>query len=131
VREVIGEVKHMGIDVEDIDWDAIKRELELVAEPVEDECGNKVKGIYLGSVFSLTPSGKYYTPWACGNVDEEEVKDDQEWWDALEKQAAERGLFITSGEGDPTDIYVGMTVEEKEDGKECLRPERPKCKRKG
>jgi DnaJ-class molecular chaperone len=26
--------------------------------------------VYLGSVFSLTPSGKYYQPWACSNLDE-------------------------------------------------------------
>jgi hypothetical protein len=122
----------MVLDVEDIDWEGIKRELNQVAEPFKDECGNTVKAIFLGSVFSLTPSGKYYTPWACGNVDEEDVKDDQEWWEALEKKAHENGLYITSGEGDPTDIIVGMTVEEEPEGKACLTPQmKPECKKKG
>ncbi len=121
----------MGIDVEDIDWEGIKRELNSMGETVEDVCGNKVKGVFLGSVMSLTPSGKYYTPWACGNVDEEEVHEDEEWWEELEKTAHEHGLFITSGEGDPTDIFVGMAVEEAPDGKVCLTPQaKPECKKK-
>lgn len=120
----------MGIDVNDIDWEGIKRELNGTEESVEDECGNKVKALFLGSVFSLTPSGKYYTPWACGNVDEEEAKEDEEWWEALEKKAEENGLYITSGEGDPTDIIVGMTVEEAPEGEACLTPQmKPGCKK--
>jgi hypothetical protein len=31
--------------------------------------GNTVERVFLGTVFSLTPSGKYYTPFASGNVD--------------------------------------------------------------
>jgi hypothetical protein len=31
--------------------------------------GNTVERVYLGTVFSLTPSGKFYTPFANSNVD--------------------------------------------------------------
>lgn len=37
---------------------------------VRDEDGGTIGRTYLGSIFSLTPSGKYYTPFACSNVDE-------------------------------------------------------------
>lgn len=120
----------MALDVNDIDWEGIKRELNLATEPYEDECGNKVKAIFLGSVFSMTPSGKYYTPWACSNVDEKEAEEDQEWWEALEKKAGENGLFITSGEGDPTDIVVGMAVDEAQEGKACLVPQMKPARKK-
>lgn len=38
------------------------------AEVYEDEEGNELRTIYLGSILSLTPSGKIYTPWANSNV---------------------------------------------------------------
>lgn len=52
------------------DWRGIKRDAEASAEP-DDECdcdGMLIGRSYLGSVFSLTPSGKMYAPFACGNV---------------------------------------------------------------
>lgn len=39
------------------------------AEVYEDEDGNKLQTIYLGSILNLTPSGKFYTPWANSNLD--------------------------------------------------------------
>lgn len=38
------------------------------AEVYEDEDGNKIQTIYLGSVLQLTPSGKIYTTYANSNV---------------------------------------------------------------
>ena len=50
--------------------DEIKKELDK-AEPYEDieNPGQFIQTIYLGSILSLTPSGKIYTPWANSNVD--------------------------------------------------------------
>jgi hypothetical protein len=48
---------------------AIRKALD--EETWEKDCeepGMEVRRIYLGSVFSLTPSGKMYTPWAHGNL---------------------------------------------------------------
>lgn len=45
---------------------------ELDAEDWEDdfeERGQQVRRVYLGTVFNLTPSGKYYLPFACSNAD--------------------------------------------------------------
>jgi len=39
------------------------------SETYEDEEGNKIQTIYLGSILSLTPSGKIYYPFAHSNVD--------------------------------------------------------------
>lgn len=50
--------------------DAIRAEL-AEADPQESMHDEDVleKWVYLGTVFSLMPSGKFYTPWACSNVD--------------------------------------------------------------
>lgn len=108
----------MGVAVKDIDWEGLKESIEA-AEVGEDECGNRVKSVYLGSVFSLSPSGKYYTPFACSNVTEKEAEEDEAWYEELEETAQEHGLFIESGQGDPTDIIVSKVVEEKEGGEAC------------
>lgn len=52
----------------DLDIDAIVEAMET-AEVVEDFEGGHKKTLYIGTVFGLTPSGKYYMPWACSNVD--------------------------------------------------------------
>jgi hypothetical protein len=48
--------------------DVIKRELDA-AEVDTDMMGNEVQRTYLGTVQALYPSGKFYTPWAHGNVE--------------------------------------------------------------
>jgi len=50
--------------------DEVEKELNK-AEPYEDidNPGEFIQTIYLGSILSLTPSGKIYTPWANSNVD--------------------------------------------------------------
>ncbi len=50
--------------------DALRDEFEE-AEPQQAVHDAEVmeKWVYLGTVFSLMPSGKYYMPWACSNVE--------------------------------------------------------------
>ena len=50
--------------------DAIKRELEL-SDWEKDFMNDGIESrrVYLGTVFALYPSGKYYMPWACSNLD--------------------------------------------------------------
>ena len=96
------------------DWKKIK-ELVEQQEPQDDFDGCcKIKLYYLGSVFNIMPSGKYYTPWACSNVTEEEARKDEKFRERMEQEAEKYGLFVTCGEGDPTDIFVGMVVEEED-----------------
>jgi hypothetical protein len=52
-------------------FDMAKVRERLDGEDWEDDIhgdGSQVRRLYLGSVFSLTPSGKYYMPFACSNV---------------------------------------------------------------
>jgi hypothetical protein len=114
----------MGIAVKDIDWEALKAEIEA-SDTIEDECGNEVKSVYLGSVFSLSPSGKYYTPFASSNVSEKEAEEDEDWYEKLKEAAHENGLFIESGIGDPTDIIISKLIKEREGGETCRNGHKP------
>lgn len=97
----------------DIDWKELAAKVDA-EEPTEGWGwdGEPAKTVFLGTVFNLVPSGKYYTPWANSNVTAEEAEGDTDWWTELWEQAASYGLFITSGDGDPCDIMVGKFVEE-------------------
>lgn len=78
----------------DWDWDGLRQ--DAMAEG----------SAYLGSCFYLYPSGKYYTPFACGNVNIQEAMWDAVWQDALDEVAEKYNLYATGGEGDPTDVFV-------------------------
>ena len=111
-----------------IDWDHVMKKLEE-AEPYEDVSnpGIKVKSVFLGTVFSLLPSGKYYTFWACsnlescplcegegcefcGNLGSREAYLDQIFWEKLEAEAEEHNCTVTNSDFDPCDILVEMIV---------------------
>jgi hypothetical protein len=66
--------------------------------------GGHVGSYYLGSVLSLTPSGKFYMPWTT-NQTADDVERDARWYAALEAVATKMGGWIENGEGDPTDLY--------------------------
>lgn len=164
------------------------------AEVYEDDGGGFVKSVYLGSCFSLLPSGKFYTAWATSNLDpcpqcngsgdtknptgnsrihkrvekrlkvlvrkaldrfgtyhswpknvrdqidrnrkianrtqptvscvrcdgcgSHEAADDERWREKAEAELSEHGFWLHEGEGDPTDIFVGMSVPDPEEEEE-------------
>ena len=100
---------------QEMDWAGLKAELEGMKDNSdyirEDESGIKAVEVFIGTVFALTPSGKYYVPWASSNVTDEEAEKDAAWYEALEELCSEHGLYLTSGEGDPCDLFIGMTCE--------------------
>lgn len=51
-----------------IDWDWARRDLDD-QEWYDNDSGDEERQVYLGTVFGLMPSGKYYTPWASSNVE--------------------------------------------------------------
>ena len=104
VEEYIAELR------ETVDWDQVERELAKECNEAEDMDGNRCAELYIGSVFALTPSGKYYMPWACGNVTEEEARKDEAWFEALDSVCGDHGMYYTSGEGDPCDLYIGKSL---------------------
>lgn len=95
----------------------------LDAEPWEEDKYNnsETRRIFIGTVFSLMPSGKYYVPWACGNVTEEEAAKDEEWQEQATNELATINCWLTSGEGDPCDLFVGECRDiEMEEDKEVV-----------
>jgi len=49
---------------------ALRAELDAAeAQPSFDDEERLERWVYLGTVFSLMPSGKFYMPWACSNVE--------------------------------------------------------------
>lgn len=114
-KRIDAEVAQVNSLVEEIkqtwDWNAIK--LAAMHNPQDPDSDGQVFGTYfLGTVFSVMPSGKFYTAWACSNVSPEEAKQDELYWEALEAVAEEYGLCIQSAEGDPCDLIVYCLIEE-------------------
>ena len=83
---------------------------ECTAE--EDGNGNITKQLYLGTVFDCLPSGKYYTSWACSNVTEEELEQDELWFEQAQEELEQIGCFLENGEGDPCDLSIVQIQEE-------------------
>lgn len=166
-----------------IDWDSVSRQLNT-PDWSPAECGGVERRLFLGTVFSLYPSGKYYMPFACSNLDpcpachgsghkrihrkrrvqkkwqhqweryekqqeagkvprnraialwdrrmkrlywqvhqscpmcdgcgSHEAALDERYRESLESEAEERGYYVTSGDGDPCDIFVVEYREETE-----------------
>ena len=87
------------------DWPALKA--EALRNPHYDpDVEDDICSIFLGTVFALTPSGKYYMPWACSNVTDEEAAKDEAWYEALDAVVESYGGWIESGEGDPCDLFA-------------------------
>jgi hypothetical protein len=169
-------------------WDEVKKRCR---DNPEEQDGEQVGMCFVGTVFNLTPSGKYYQPFACSNVKpcprckgagtvhnprgrptrseraqrrsrqiskllvaqyghyaewpakpkarvdklraqvEKYNKDitcplccgvgsyeahlDEEWNKAFEDVASKHGCFVTGGEGDPCDLFVGYNMGPVED----------------
>lgn len=81
------------------------------------------RGIFLGTVTSLTPSGKYHTFFACSNLSKcvkckgtgcdrcggfgsAEAWDDAQWYEDATKNLDALGLGLEHGEADPCDVFV-------------------------
>lgn len=90
----------------DYDWKAIAADARGNLEPDNDNPGSLRGACYLGTVFSIMPSGKFYMPWACSNVTESEAERDEIYMEVLENFAAKYDLSIESGEGDPCDLFA-------------------------
>lgn len=83
---------------------------EAMEEQDMEECPDNPemlqRTMYLGSILSVTPSGKFYTPFANSNVSVKEAAIDEIWWDYMRFQLEEENLFIESGEGDGLDLFL-------------------------
>ena len=67
--------------------------------------------VFLGTVFQIMPSGKYYTIWAMSNASLADHVLDSAYHEALETIAESFGGWIESGEGDPCDLFFSWNPE--------------------
>lgn len=86
--------------------------------------------IYIGSVFSIMPSGKFYMPWACSNVNlcsrckgkgcsycgflgSREAFEDDLMYEQIEfyLDKFKFPVWLESGEGDPCDLFIVRSLE--------------------
>jgi hypothetical protein len=86
----------------------IKQQLNESESQIDID-GNEFKSVYLGTVFELTPSGKFYMPW-CSNVTEEETLEDDEWYDEARYELLQIGAELENGEGDPCDLFAVIWI---------------------
>lgn len=96
-----------------------------------------IKRIYIGTTMSLTPSGKYYTPFACSNAEicescisrgavpctDDDPCDskaenwhceaclDAQWFEQAEDELNSIDAVMSTGEGSATDLFIEMVVD--------------------
>lgn len=94
----------------DFDWDDIKESCkDSIDEYNEADYGDFIGRDYLGTVFSLMPSGKYYAAWTSNQSSYNEFIDSA-YSEALNKVADKHGLFVENGENDPCDLFACLVV---------------------
>jgi hypothetical protein len=72
------------------------------------------RSVYIGSYMTLDPCGRYHHCLSLNGANSR----CEAFWEALEKAADRLGGWIESGEGDPTDIYFCLPLEETSDEEE-------------
>ncbi len=95
----------------DIDFEEIAKKLEAQESYYDPGSDMKKKSIYLGSCISIMPSGKDFTSEVCSYAKEEEIVKDDEYLEALRREASKYDLTIESGE-DPCDLYAARYYED-------------------
>jgi len=106
----LGGYKVIEYSLEDLK--EIKKELEQQEAFFDEDNDQMTKILYLGDIRSMTPSGRYYLPFACSNVTEDEAILDEQYWKRLENKVHYLGMFLMSGIGDPLDVLIGMIIDE-------------------
>ena len=98
----------------EFNWDLIISKLnnpndDMIVDDDFNDC--KYASLYVGSCLSIFPSGKFYMPWACSNIENvREALLDECYREALEKRLDSLGLWMESGEGDPLDIFFCKSI---------------------
>jgi hypothetical protein len=77
----------------------------------ESECSELIGSCYIGTVFHIMPSGKYWQWSADNNVTRIEKIKDLAFWGALQMEAKSRNMWVEPSEHDPRDLFVSCWVE--------------------
>lgn len=95
---------HYRQQVESWKWDAIKE--DALRNPGISEGSGEEQGFsYLGSVFAVMPSGKFWCAFTSNQTRGDMVKDEI-FRGVMEETAQKHGLWIENGEGDPCDLFA-------------------------
>ncbi len=89
-----------------LNWDLILRDLDWAEAESDEPDEPGIQSIWIGTVFSLHPSGKYWTCISHANVTDAEAEADIAWCNLLEAEAEARDCWVELGEGDPCDVYI-------------------------
>lgn len=87
------------------DWD------KIVEKCKGEETYDGAKWEFIGTVFNLAPSGKYYMPWTT-NQTADDVRKDEAFYAALDEVAEKHGGYISAGDGDPCDLFFCLPAED-------------------
>lgn len=95
--------------IQEVNFDAIKKAL-MNATPQDNEDGSYIRMVKIGTVESLSPSGKYFICWT-GDHSNPEIEADTQYWQMFEKQleAFEFPAWLEQEDGS---VYVGAHIEE-------------------
>jgi len=72
--------------------------------------GENVESCYIGTVFNIMPSGKYYTGWTS-NQNWVDVVKDTYFRQKLEEKLNDLGFWLESGEGSSTDMFACRSLQ--------------------
>lgn len=61
--------------------------------------------VYYGDILYLNPSGKFYTCWTTNQTDDD-VENDQLFWDTINEIIEPLGLWVETGEGNACDVMI-------------------------
>ena len=121
----------VNVNVRDLDGlvgQKLRKKLEQIYRPLVEATAQLVKhepqgAVYLGDLCSIFPSGKYYTPWAngnvspcpecggtgcgyCGGLGSREAYLDEVVWEILDDLGWQLGVSVDLHEGCPTDVIA-------------------------
>jgi len=91
------------------DWEGLKKDLEK-AEYVNENDGNPYSSLYIGTVFEIMPSGKYWMFWTTNQSYFDMIRDSL-YREIMEEIAEENNMWIENGEGDPCDLFICMCID--------------------
>lgn len=86
-------------------WEYIDAEME----PVENDY-EVYMSTFVTSHLNLAPSGKYFTFWACSNMEMREIVKDTIFFETLDDILREKGYWLENGEGDALDLFFCKAI---------------------
>ena len=103
-----------------LNWKEIDREGKSNGAQFNEESNEWEEVVYLGSILSLAPSGKYYTVFANNNVTDEEAEEDADWREKLEAEAEKHNWYVSQGDnGDGLDVFLHRIVKKPKGAKQA------------